>query len=165
MFDLQNIKLAAERSKKAVELKPSLNRGTETAKARLTDDLRFDIDLGDYTISAAVPKKYGGNGDTPGAGAHALASIICCTMVGYLVRFAERGVSVSGLGIEVEADWDKAISNAYTGIRFKVEVESSAPEAVVRQAIEDNNATSFGLAIFEQPVEAHCEVHVTKPAA
>ncbi len=165
MFDLQNIKLAAERNKKAVELKSSLSSGTEIATAQLTDGLKFDIDLGDFKISGDVPRKFGGNGETPSAGAHALSSIICCAMVGYLIKFAERGIPVSGLGIEVQADWDKTISSAYTDIRYKVDVESSAPEEAVRQAIEDNNATSFGLAIFEQPIETHCEVRVTKPAA
>lgn len=165
MFDLQNIRLAAERNKKAVELKPALRRGTETARARLTEGMRFDIDVDGIKISADVPQKYGGNGQTPGSGAHALSSIICCTMVGYLIRFAERGIPISGLGIEVQGDWDKTISNGYTGVRYTVDVESSAPEEDVRRAIEDNNANSFGLAIIEQPIEAHCEVRVTKPAA
>ena len=165
MFDLQYIKLAGERNKKAVELKPSLNRGTETARARLTEDLRFDIDIDGIKISADVPQKYGGNGNTPGSSAHALSSIICCTMVGYLMKFAERNIPIEGIDVEVQADWDKDISNGYTGLRYTVSVESSAPEEDIRRAIEDNNETSFGLAIIQQPVDAHCEVRISKPAA
>ncbi len=165
MIDLQNIKLASERNKKAVELKPSLNRGTETARAQLTEGMRFDIDVDGVKVSADVPQKYGGKGETPGSGAHALSSIICCAMVGYLIRFAERGIPISGLGIEVKGDWDKTISNGYTSVRYQVDVESSAPEEDVRKAIEDNNRTSFGLAVIEQPIETRCEVRVTKPAA
>lgn len=165
MFDLQNIKLAAQRNKKAIELKPSLKRGTETARARLSEGLRFDIDVDGIKIPAEVPQKYGGNGKTAGSGAHALASIICCAMVGYLVRFAERDIPVSGLGIEVQADWDKDVTNGYADLRYTVEVESSAPEEDVRRAIADNNETSFGLAVMQNPIEAHCEVRVTNPAA
>ncbi len=61
MFDQQNIKPAAERNQKAVALKPSSNRGTEPAKAQLTDGFRFDIDIDGIKIETDDPHKYGGN--------------------------------------------------------------------------------------------------------
>ena len=164
MFDLQNIKLTAERNRKAVELKPSLGRGTDTARAWLSEDFRFDIDFDGVKISAELPQHYGGNGTGAGASAHALSTIICCTMVGYLIRFAERDIPISGLGREVQGDWDKSAANGYTGLRYIVTVESSAPEEDIRQAIEENDAGSFGLAVIKDPVKTHREVRITAPA-
>ena len=164
MFDLQNIRLATERNNKAVELKPSLAKGTDTARAQLSKDMRFDIDVNGIKISAEVPQQYGGNGTTPGSSAHALSSIICCTMVGYLIKFAEKNIPVSGLGIEVKGDWDKAIKYGYTGVRYLVTVDSNAPEVDIQQAIAESDASSFGLAVIQQPIETRREVRVTAAA-
>ena len=128
MFDLHNIKHAAERNKKAVQLKPTLAQGTNTAKAQLSKDLRFDIDVDGVKISAEVPQQYGGNGTGAGSSSHVLASLICCTMVCYLIKFAEKGIPVNDLGMEVKGDWDKTKTNGYTGVRYVVNVDSDAPE-------------------------------------
>lgn len=161
MIDLQNIKLAMERNRKAVELKPSLARGTEIAKAQLREDMHFDIDVDGVKITAEVPTKYGGNGTSPGSSAYAMSSLICCLLVGYLAEFAKRDIPISGLGIEVQADSDSAIKREYTDVRYIVTVESDAPEEEIQSAIEDNDAASFGLAVFQQPVNARREVRVT----
>lgn len=161
MFDLNNIKHAAERNKKVVRLKPALTRGTETAKARLDKDMRFDIDVDGVKISAEVPQQYGGNGTGAGSSAHTLASLINCAMVCYLIKFAEKGIPLTGLGMEVKGDWDKAETNGYTGVRYIVNVESDAPEEEIQQAIEEAESISFGLAVLQQPVKTHREVHIT----
>jgi hypothetical protein len=164
MINLENIKFAAERNRKAVELKPSLARGTEIARAQLREDMHFDIDVDGVKITAEVPMKYGGNGTTPGSSAHAISSLICCLLVGYLIEFAKRDIPISGLGIEVQADSDSAVKHEYTDVRYIVTVESDAPEEEIQRAIEDNDATSFGLAVFQQPVNARREVRVTAVA-
>jgi hypothetical protein len=92
MIDLENIKLATQRSKKAVELKPSLARCTEIAKAQLGENMRFDIDVDGVKIKAEVPKKKGGNGTMPGPSAHALSSFIICVLARYLMKFAEKDI-------------------------------------------------------------------------
>lgn len=160
MFDLNRIKLTSERNKKAVKLQPALARGTNTAKAQLGKNLHFDIDVDGVKIAAEVPQAYGGNGTGPGSSAHALASLICCTMVGYLIKFAERDIPVSGLAIQVEGDWDTTRQYGYTDVRYVVDVDSDASADDVRQAIEAADARSFGLSVFQQPVKTHREVRV-----
>ncbi len=160
MFDLNRIKLATERNKKAVQLKPALARGTNTAKAQLGKDLHFDIDVDGVKIAAEVPQAYGGNGTGPGSSAHALASLICCTMVGYLIKFAEQEIPVSGLAMQVEGDWDTTRQYGYTDVRYVIDVDSDAPADEIRQAIEAADAKSFGLAVFRQPVTTHRDVRV-----
>jgi uncharacterized OsmC-like protein len=165
MFDLQNIKLATERSNKAVELKPSLARCTEIAKAQLGEDMRFDIDVDGVKIKADVPKKYGGNGTTPGPSAHALSSLIICALVGYLMKFAEKDIPITGIGMEVQADSDSAAKNEYTDVRYIVNVESDAPEEDIQRAIAESDSASFGLALFQRPVNTHREVRITAGAS
>jgi uncharacterized OsmC-like protein len=160
MFDLQNMMLAKERVARAVKLRPSLAQTTEIAKARMDNDLRFDIDVDGCKVRAEVPVQYGGNGTAPGAGAYALSSLISCLAVGYLMRFAERDLPVSGLEIEVQADHDSALQSEYTDVRYIVTVESDAPEAEIISALDENDANSFGLAMFQRPVNTHREVHV-----
>jgi uncharacterized OsmC-like protein len=161
MFDLQNIKCAAVRNKKAVELKPSLAQCTEIAKAQLGEDMRFDIDVDGIQIRADVPKKYGGNGTMPGPSAHALSSFIICLLVGYLVKFAEKDIPITGIGMEVQADSDSAVKREYTDVRYIVTVDSDAPEEDIQRAIEESDSASFGLALFQQPVNTHREVRIT----
>lgn len=165
MFDLQNIKLAAERSKKAVELKPSLARCTEIAKAQLGENMRFDIDVDGVKIKADVPKKYGGNGTTPGPSAHALSALIICALVGYLMKFAEKDIPITGIGMEVQADSDSTVKYEYTDVRYIVTVESDAPEEDIQRAIEESDNASFGLALFQRPVNTHREVRITACAS
>ena len=161
MFDLNNIKHAAERNKKVLQLKPALARGSDTAKARLDKDMHFDIDVDGVKISAEVPRHYGGNGTGAGSSAHSLASLICCAMVCYLIKFAEKGIPLQGLEMEVKGDWDKKETNGYTGVRYIVNVESDAPEEEIQQAIEEAEAMSFGLAVLQQPVKTHRELRIT----
>ena len=161
MFDLQNIKLASERNRKAVQLQPSLSRGSFTAKSKLSEDLSFDIDVDGVRISAEVPKHYGGKGVGPGSAAHAISSLICCAMVGYLIKFAEKDIPVSGLGMEVHGDWDESQKAEFTELRYIVNVDSEAPEQDIQQAIAEADAESFGLANFQQRVATHRQVHVT----
>jgi len=164
MLDLQNIKLATERSKKAIELKPSLARCTEIAKTQLGENMRFDIDVDGVKIKADVPKKYGGNGMTPGPSAHALSSFIICLLVGYLMKFAEKDIPITGIGMEVQADSDSAVKREYTDVRYIVTVDSDAPEETIQRAIEESDSASFGLALFQRPVNTHREVRITAAA-
>lgn len=160
MFDLQNMMLAKERMSEALKRRPSLAQTTQTAKSRMTNDLRFDIDVDGCKVVAEVPVHYGGNGKTPGSGAYALSSLISCLAVGYLMRFAERELPVSGLEIEVQADSDPAVAPEYTDVRYLVTVESDAPEADIISAMDANDSTSFGLAMFQRPVNTHREVNI-----
>lgn len=161
MFDLNSIKHAAERNRKAVQMKPALAKCTYTARAQLGKDLHFDIDVDGVKISAEVPQLYGGNGNGAGSSAHALASLICCSMVGYLIKFAEKDIPVRGLGMEVNGDLDNTKQYGYTGVRYVVNIDSDAPEEEIRQAIEEADAESFGLAVLQQPVKTRREVRIT----
>ena len=165
MIDLQNIKLATERSNKAVELKPSLTRCTEIAKAQLGENMCFDIDVDGVKIKADVPKIYGGTGTTPGPSAHALSSLINCTLVGYLMKFAEKDIPITGIGMEVQANSDSAVKYEYTDVRYIVNVGSDAPEEDIQRAIEESDSASFGLALFQRPVKTHREVRITAGAS
>jgi len=108
-----------------------------------------------------VPKKYGGNGMTPGPSAHALSSFIICVLVGYLMKFAEKDIPIAGLGMEVQADSDSAVKREYTDVRYIVTVDSDAPEDVIQRAIEESDSASFGVALFQRPVNTHREVRIT----
>ena len=78
-------------------------------------------------------------------------------MVGYLIKFAEKNIPVSGLGIEVQGDWDKAIKYGYTGVRYLVTVDSltkpiklSNLQAIIKKLVldvpaEEKKAESFRL--------------------
>jgi uncharacterized OsmC-like protein len=77
------------------------------------------------------------------------------------VKFAEKDIPITGIGMEVQADYDSAVKREYTDVRYIVTVDRDAPEEDIQRAIEESDSASFGLALFQQPVNTHREVRIT----
>ena len=162
MFDLSQIKATSTRNRKAVELRPSLARGTQIAKATMGENLRCDIDVDGVKVCVQMPEYCGGKGGTPGPGVHALSALLSCLTIGYVMKFAELDLPLSGVSVEAHADYDSS-NTPYSGIRYSVTIESEAPEEEIMRAIDEGDAHSYGLGIFRCPISMQRDVRITSP--
>ena len=87
------------------------------------------------------------------------------------MTFADLGLPYSKLEVEVQGKWDfrKAWgvpSDAPAGfndLSYTVRVESAAPEADIRKALDLVDARSFWLDNLRRPIEIRREVQISAP--
>lgn len=170
MADAAKIKLARERTTKAVSLRPSIGQGTSVTRARVTEGYRCEISEGPWTLVADMPKSEGGEdqGPTPGVlGRGALASCYAMGIVGLAV---ERDIPLHELSVEVHADWDmrgsmgldEEIIPGYSQIRILIEIESSASEDAIQDLISDSERLSPYVDVFRRANKVVTESKITR---
>jgi len=152
------IRLAFERCVKALSLRPSLGRATAVSRTRVRDGFVCDIEDGKWKLTADFTSKLGGGDTAPNSGVYGRAALGSCLAIGYMLRAAKYGVTISSLEVEVEADYDTGAlvgtsqtSPAYREIRYTVTVESSASDAEVRRVLDEADEHSPYLHIFRDP--------------
>jgi uncharacterized OsmC-like protein len=134
-----------------------LGIGTGKSKVRMTNGLRCEIQEGEWKLSADMPATVGGDGSAPTPGVLGRAALGSCLAIGYMMKAAELEIPITGLEVEVEADYDdgalfgtaaKDVPPGYLQIRYTVTVESNAPENDVMQIVDDGDNHSPYLDIF-----------------
>lgn len=159
------IKTKLERNVRAVTLRPGVGQGTATTTARLGDDLNCEIRDGAFTLKAGMSEKYGGDGSAPNPGVLGRSALASCLAIGYAMWAARREIPIEELTVTVEADYDvrgelgvdDSVSPAYTAVRARVSVRSSAPAADVEAMLEHADRHSSWLRIFTDPVPVEVE--------
>ena len=172
MNPADKIRVALERNVKAATLRPTVASGTAVTRVRLCDGLTCEVEEGKWKFTADVGEKSGGNDRGPNPGILGRAALGSCLAVGYAMWAARRGVPLSRLEVEIQADYDARgelgvaeVSPAYSQVRYIVTVESPAPEAEVRRLIDEADAHSPYLTLFRQPMDVRRELRVAAPGS
>lgn len=149
------IKIAIERSTKALSLKPSLGLGTGISKTKITEGLHCEITEGKWKFFADMPEGVGGTGTAPTPGVYGRAAFGSCLAIGYMMRAATMQIQLRSLEVEVQADYnDGALlgtSDAdpgYSEIRYTVTVESDASEDDIMRLLDEADRHSPYLDVF-----------------
>jgi uncharacterized OsmC-like protein len=165
---MDNLKIAFERSAKALTLRPSLGRDTGVTKARIREGLTCDIEAGPWRFVADMPKQVGGAETGPSPGVYGRAALGSCLAIGYMLHAARLGVPIRALEVEIQADYDDGalfgVSDSppgYLDVRYIVTVESSAPEADVLRVIDEGDAHSPYLDVFSRAQKCTRTVRIT----
>jgi uncharacterized OsmC-like protein len=165
---MEHLKIAFERSAKALTLRPSLGRDTGVTKARIREGLTCDIEAGPWRFVADMPKQVGGAETGPSPGVYGRAALGSCLAIGYMLHAARLGVPIRGLEVEIQADYDDGalfgVSDSppgYLEVRYIVTVESSAPEADVLRVIDEGDAHSPYLDVFSRAQKCTRSVRIT----
>src|SRR4030095_1915670 len=131
MLDTEKIKIAVERSTKAITLKPSLGLGTGISKTSINTGLTCEVEEDNWKFLADMPGSIGGNGEGPTPGVYGRAALVSCLAIGYMMMAAKRNIPVASLEVEVQADYDDGallgtsdIAPGYTEVRYLVTMES-----------------------------------------
>jgi uncharacterized OsmC-like protein len=168
---VERVRAAVDRSVRAISRRPAIARGTAVTRVRLLDGLACEVAEGDWRLTVDMSPKSGGEGRGPNPGVLGRGALGSCLAVGYVTWAARCGIRFSSLEVEIHADYDarghygiEGGRPGYGQIRYVVTVESEAPEAQVRQVLDDAEAHSDYLAVFAQPVDLRRELRVNAPA-
>ncbi len=169
MSDLERVKVALERNIKALSLRPSIGQGTAVTKVRVRDGVTCDIEDGQWKMIADESPHDGGNGEGPDPGVYGRAALGSCLAMGYAMWAAQLGVPLTSIEVEVHADYDArgmfgldaGVAAGWTGVRYFVTVESTAPEAEVRRALDYADSVSPLLDDFSRALPVERELRIS----
>jgi uncharacterized OsmC-like protein len=169
---MSEIKRAFETIVAALEKSPALGRGTGKTTARLRNGLVCEIEAGPWRFVADMPETCGGTETGPTPGVYGRAALGSCLAIGYAMRAAKLGVTISAIDVEVQADYDDGalfgVTDApagYSEVRCHVTVVSAAPEADVLRVLDEADAHSPYLDVFRRAQRCTREVKIQRPAS
>jgi uncharacterized OsmC-like protein len=161
------IKAVLDRNVRALDLRPSVGQGTAITKVRLAEGLACEIQDGPWRLTAGMSEKSGGAGTAPNPGILGRASLGSCLAIGYDMWAARYGIPIHSLEIEVQADYDTrsefalhGIKPGYRQVRCIVNITSDAPEADVRRLLDEANAASSYLHVWQDPQDVRLDIRV-----
>ncbi|MFI5186813.1 MAG: OsmC family protein [Chitinophagales bacterium] len=167
MSELKKIKLAVERSTKALTLKPSLGLGTGISKTRITSGLSCKIQEGSWKLAADMPEPIGGNGMAPTPGVYGRAALGSCLAIGYMLAAAKMNIPVLALEVEVQADFDDGallgtadVNPGYSEVRYSITIESEAAEEDIVKMLDEADDHSPYLDVFSRAQNCKRTVHI-----
>jgi uncharacterized OsmC-like protein len=169
MKGTEQVREALERSVKAVTLRPAVGQGTAVTKVRLLPGLGCEAVEGPWRLTVGMTEKYGGKNAGPNPGVYGRTALGSCLAIGYAMWAARLGVPLDALEVEIHADYDARgelgvsddVRPGYSAIRYVVRVESPAPEADVRRALDTAERYSSYRDDFANPVPLSRELHIT----
>ena len=172
MSNADKIKIAVERTQKALTLKPALGKGTGVSKVRITNGLTCEIQEGNWKFVADMPESVGGNMAGPTPGVYGRAALGSCLAIGYMMKAAEMNIAIHHLEVEVHADYDdgalfgtadKNTPPGYLAVRYSVNIESDAPQEKIIQMLNDADAHSPYLDVFSRAQKCQRQINITSP--
>ena len=170
MSEIEKIKLAVERSTRALSLKPSLGLGTGVSKTRIKNGLTCEIQEGNWKFLADMPESVGGNARAPTPGVYGRAALGSCLAIGYMMKAAKMNIPVAMLEVEVQADYDDGallgtadVAPGYAEVRYIVTIESEATEKDILKMLDDADHHSPYLDVFSRGQNCKREVHIVSP--
>ena len=167
MSAIEKLKLAFERSEKALSLRPSLGKGTGISKARIKNGLTCEVEEGSWKFIADMPEQVGGNAQGPTPGVYGRAAFGSCLAIGYMMRAGKFGIAIKSLEVEVQADYDDGalfgtidLPAGYLQIRYTVTIETDAPEKEIMKLLDDADEHSPYLDVFSRAQECRREIKI-----
>ena len=169
---IERLKTALERNIKAIELRPTIGRGTAVTKVSIRDGCTAEIEDGGWKLIADESIKDGGNGEGPDPGVYGRAALGACVAMGYAMWAAVKDVPVDRIEVEVEADYDASgmfglddgVAPGWHAMRYNVLIESTAPEDEIQRLIDYADAHSSLLDSFVRAVPVRRELRISAPA-
>lgn len=167
-MNLDRIRTAFDRNRKAVTLRPSVGQGTAVTRVTLEEGLTCRVRDGAWELTTGMSEKSGGAGAGPDPGVFGRAALASCLAVGFTMWAARAGVPIDGLEVEVHADYDvrgeygvdPEVSPSYSQVRYTITVASHAPEADLRFVLEKSLSVSPYLSMFRDPQDVRGELRV-----
>jgi uncharacterized OsmC-like protein len=169
MTDQNRIKEAYQRNKKLLTLKPSKGQYSTTTKVRLLEGTSCEVEHAPWKFTADIGENEGGNDAGPGPSVLERAALGSCLAIGYAKYAAVMDVPLNSLEVEVEAEVDARgafgigdVSPGYKGLRYRVFIDSPAPESEIKKLIEKADSHSPVLRNFTQSNEIDREINILK---
>jgi uncharacterized OsmC-like protein len=166
---MENVKRAFEGIVDALIANPALGRGTGTTIARIRHGLACEIEAGSWRFVADMPETSGGTASGPTPGVYGRAALGSCLAIGYAMRAAKLGVPISGIEVEVQADFDDGalfgVSDeppGYSEVRYLVTVTTDAAEPDVLRVLDEADVHSPYLDVFRRAQRCTRSVRIAR---
>jgi uncharacterized OsmC-like protein len=171
MMESEKIKLAFERSRKALSLKPALGLGTGISRTKIIEGLICQVTEGAWELKCDMPEAAGGNGSAPTPGVYGRAALGSCLAIGYMMRAATKNIQIHSLEVEVRASYDdgplfgtnETVPPGYAEVKYIVSIESDAPEEELMELLDDADRHSPYLDVFARGQHCVREVKIITP--
>jgi len=163
-----------ERIERALASRPDFGIGTSHSVTTLTDRLRCTTEEGSWRIDADLSDRLGGNASAPTPSVLLRAALGTCVAMGYQLRAAKHGVTLTSIRVTVETDSaiagmllvDSHEPAGFRAVRYHVDVESPAPAADVMRVLDEGDRLSPVLDVFATAATVERSVSiVTTPTA
>lgn len=171
MADQKTIKEAFERNQKAVRLRPSMGKSTATTKIRLFDGTTCEVEHKHWKFKVDIGTSEGGNDAGPGPGILERGALGSCLAIAYSQRAAVLEIPIDKIEVDVESDFDARNTlylrdgpPGFKALRYKVYIESPAPEDKIMQIIEESDNHSPVLDDFKRALPVKREVKILRTA-
>jgi uncharacterized OsmC-like protein len=166
----ERIRAAFQRNQKALSLRPSIGLGTAATRVRLSEGLTCEVEEGLWNLTVDMSPKHGGNSTGPNPGVLGRAALGSCLAISYARWAAVLGVSISGLEVEIQADYDArgeygldGVPAGYREVRYIVRIASDAPEAEIQRVLDACEEHTPYLDVFRHPQQVRRIVEIDKP--
>lgn len=167
MADPKTLKLAFERSRKAVELRPDKARSTVVTKVRLHDGTTCEVEHKHWKFKVDVGTTVGGNDAGPGPGILERGALGSCLAIAYSQQAAVMDIPVSKIEVDVESDFDARgmlgiddRSPGFEELRYNVYIESPAPREKILNVLDKADRHSPVLDDFKRAIPVKREVNI-----
>lgn len=137
------VKEAFSRNMRALGLRSGVGRGTAVTKVRATGGLRCEVEDGKWKHTVDASPSLGGESAGPDPGVFGRTALGSCIAQAYLLWAAHMDVPIDSLEVVIEADYDargmhglEGKPPVYEEVRYKVAIESAAPQADIDAMIE-----------------------------
>jgi uncharacterized OsmC-like protein len=168
----QEIRTALARARKAIELRPSLGQGSMKTRLRLEDGVKCVSHNEGWRFELDEPTAVGGEGTAPSPGVYGLSALAGCVAMSVKMQAVQAGLGVDGVNVEVEADYDDrgmfgidGFAPGFKEFRVKIDVDTSAPEARVREITDQALGISGWFHVFSHAQRITTDVSVHSHAA
>lgn len=139
-----------ERLEEALAQRPGFGRSTATSTTTLVDGLRCVTHEGEHVIETDLVAALGGGDAGPSPSALLRAAIGTCLAMGYRLRAARRRVPIDSIRVVVETDsavagmldLDAGVPPGFLGIRYRVEIDSSAAADEIERVVAEADRLS-----------------------
>ena len=156
----QEIREVVERNIELLALRPRRGHLTQATKARLVSGLRCEIEEGPWRFATDLPAKAAGDDTAPTPGALGRGALASCVAMGIAIWAARLNVPISGVEVEVEADFDArgelgmgtGAMPGYSEVRYAVSIESPASKEAQDTVLEMAERYSPYLDVFGRAI-------------
>lgn len=166
----EKIRIAFERNEKALSLRPAIGQGTAVTRVRVRQGLACEIEEGPWKLTVDASPKTGGDNMGPNPGILGRAALGSCLAMSYVRWAAVLGVPLSGLEVDIEADYDArgeyGVDGApagYREVRYVVKIQSDATEEEIQRVLDTGEAHTPYLDVFRHPQQVRRTVQISKP--
>ena len=119
-------------------------------------------------MTADMPEQAGGNAAGPTPGVFGRAALGSCLAIGYMMRAAAKNIPVTGIEVEIQADYDDGalfgttagVPPGYLEIRYVVTIDSEAPENTLMELLDEADKHSPYLDVFKRSQTCLREVKI-----